>query len=349
MVMGSRLVASVLCMTIAVVCTAQIALAQSYFMYVANESDDSVMLVKFDGQKFSIPDTIEVGTIGTEIESPHGLAIDPDGEHWFVSMAHGQPYGKVVRYSTVDQRPNGSVTLGLFPASMAISPHTGLLYVANFNLHGNEVPSSISVVDPSAMVEVARITTGIMPHGSAFAPEGTRHYSVAMMSHELIELDALQLHIQRRIPLGKGTQPTWVTLDPKLPLAYIAGNGSDEIIIVNTESGEIVRRVSVSGSPYHIAISTDGSLLAVTLKGAQAVTIIDLPSGIARFHISTSRPVSHGVVIDPESQYAFVTSEGIGAKPGVVDAIHLMSGKILDSIDAGQQTGGIAFWKISDS
>jgi len=64
----------------------------------------------------------------------------------------------------------------------------------------------------------------IVEQVSAFAPEGTRHYSVIMMNHELIELDALQLQIQRRIPLGKGTRPTWVTLDPKRPLVYVAGN-----------------------------------------------------------------------------------------------------------------------------
>ena len=344
--MGDRLTCCL--MTIVWLCFAPVAVSQTYFMYVANESDDSVMLVRFDGQTFSIPDTIQVGTIGTEIEGPHGLAIDPDGEHWYVSIAHGQPYGKVVRYSTADQRPNGSVTLGLFPASMAISPHTGLLYVANFNLHGHAVPSSISVVDPDAMLEVGRVTTGIMPHGSAFSPEGTRHYSVAMMDHELIELDALQLHVQRRIPLGQGTRPTWVVLHPQLPLAYVAGNGADEIVIINTESAEVSKRISMSGSPYNLAISTDGSFLIATLKGAQAVSIIDLPSGIERSRVSTSRPIPHGVVIEPEDQYAFVTSEGIGATSGVVDALHLNSGKIMDSIDAGQQTGGIVFWKIDD-
>lgn len=337
-----------LVLTLAVLSTVPSANAQSYYMYVANESDDSVMLIKFDGQTFSIPDTIEVGTIGTEIEGPHGLAIDPDGSHWFVSMAHGQPNGKVVRYSTVDQRPNGSVTLGLFPASMAISSYTGLLYVVNFNLHGDMEPSSVSVVDPDAMLEVGRITTGIMPHGSAFAPDGTHHYSVVMMGHELVELDALQLMVRRRIPLGQGTQPTWVIHHPRMPIAYIAGNGSDEILIVDLESAEVSKRIPMPGSPYNLAISADGSILIATLKSAQAVSIIDLSSGIERYRISTSRPIPHGVIIEPEGQYAFVTSEGIGAKPGVVDALHITSGTMVDSIDAGQQTGGIVFWKRVD-
>jgi len=333
---------------LASLCTFRTTGAQTYSMYVANESDDTVMLVEFDGKTFSIPDTISVGMIHTEIEGPHGLTMDPEGKHWFVSIAHGQPYGQVVRYSTVDQHPNGFVTLGLFPASMAISAHTELLYVVNFNLHGNLEPSSVSVVDPIAMIEVGRVTTGIMPHGSAFAADGQRHYSVAMMEHELVELDALNLNVLRKIPLGKGTRPTWVTLHPYQSLAYVAGNGSDEIIIVDLHSGTVSKRISVDGSPYNLAVTSDGKTLIATLKSEQAVSIIDLPTGLERIRVSTSRPVPHGVVIEPDDQYAFVTSEGIGAKPGAIDAYDLSSGNHVGSIMAGQQTGGIVFWKITN-
>ena len=343
-----RFVAHTLTWWLTVFFAADVSNAQIYSMYVANESDDTVMLVEFDGKMFSIPDTIVVGTIHTEIEGPHGLAMDAEGKHWFVSVAHGQPYGRVVRYSTSDQRPTGAVTLGLFPASMAISPHTGLLYVVNFNLHGNREPSSVSVVDPDAMLEVGRITTGVMPHGSAFGADGMRHYSVAMMDHELFELDALNLRVLRRIPLGAGTKPTWVTLHPHHSTAYVAANGSDQIIIVNTESGTVSDQISVSGSPYNLTISPDGRTLVATLKGAQSVSMIDLSTKFERARVSTSRPVPHGVVISPDNEYAFVTSEGIGAEPGAVDAIHLASDTRVASIPTGQQTGGIAFWMMRD-
>jgi len=325
---------------------AESAISQIYSMYVANESDDTVMLVEFDGLTFSIPDTITVGNIHTEIEGPHGLAVDLRGDHWFVSIAHGKPNGWVVRYSTAEQRPTGAVMLGLFPASMAISPHTGLLHVVNFNLHGNLEPSSISVVDPDAMLEVGRITTGIMPHGSAFQKDGKRHYSVAMMSHELFEMDALNLRISRKIPLGAGTRPTWVTHHPHEPLAYIAGNGSDEVIIVNTDSGAVSDRIAIPGAPYNLAISPDGNILVATLKGAQMISMMDLSSGMEQTRISTSMPVPHGIAITPDNKFVFVTSEGIGSEPGSIDAIHIESKTAVASIAAGQQTGGIAFWKI---
>jgi len=102
------------------------AAAQPYYMYIANESEDTVVLVSFDGHDLQIAERIPVGNMLTEIEGPHGLTVSPDGRFWFVSMAHGQPFGKIVRYSTTDNRKTGEVTVGLFPASMAISPLTGL-------------------------------------------------------------------------------------------------------------------------------------------------------------------------------------------------------------------------------
>ena len=45
------------------------------------------------------------------------------------------------------------------------------------------------------MTEITKITTGSMPHGSRLSPDGLFQYSVAMMSGELFEIDALDLKV----------------------------------------------------------------------------------------------------------------------------------------------------------
>jgi DNA-binding beta-propeller fold protein YncE len=50
-------------------------------------------------------------------------------------------------------------------------------------------------------------------------------------------------------------------------------------------------------------------------------------------------------VISPDSRYAFVTQEGVGAEPGAVDVIDLRTLARVASVDVGQQAGGIDFWK----
>lgn len=321
--------------------------AQQYYVYVANESEDTVVLVSFDQEVLQIVERIPVGTIPTEIEGPHGLAVSPDGESWFVSLAHGQPFGKVVRYATHDNRRTDDVTVGLFPASMAISPFTGLLHVVNFNLHGTPQPSSVSVVDPDVMIEVARVETGVMPHGSQFAPDGLSHYSVAMMSHELIEQDALDLQVRRRLPLGDGVKPTWVAIHPNGRYAYVAGNGSDEILIVDLNKWEVSQRIKASGAPYNVAVSPHGQTLIATLKSAYAIGFYDLATATERRRIKSAEPIPHGIAMSPDGRYAFVTSEGIGHIPGTVEAIDLASERTVAILATGQQAGGIAFWKTT--
>ena len=118
--------------------------------------------------------------------------VEPEGEHWYLTMAHGKPNGLLYKYATGSDELVGETELGLFPATMQISTTTGLLYCVNCDLHGDMSPSSVSIVDPDGMVEVARTTTGPMPHGSRVSPDGLHHYSCSMLAGRLYEIDARQ-------------------------------------------------------------------------------------------------------------------------------------------------------------
>lgn len=180
--------------------------AQNYYVYVTAESEDEVSIIKFDGKKAETIKNIPVGVWPQEIEGPHGITVDPSGEYWYLSLAHGNPYGRLYKYKTGTDEVVGSVELGLFPASMEISPVTGLMYVVNFNLHGDMVPSTVSVVDVESMTELDQITTGTMPHGSRLSADGMKHYSVAMMSGELFEIDAFNLRVARTLDLDEASK-----------------------------------------------------------------------------------------------------------------------------------------------
>lgn len=181
----------------------------SYTFYVAAESDDVVEKITFSNGELRLDRSIPVGIWPTETEGPHGLTVSPDGEYWFVTIAHGNPFGTLYKYDTATDTYVDDVQLGLFPATMSVSPSTGLLFAVNFNLHGDHVPSTISVVEIDSMSEVAQIPTGVMPHGSRMNRAGSRQYSVSMMSDELHEVDAYRLETRRVLPLSDSA-PSWM-------------------------------------------------------------------------------------------------------------------------------------------
>ncbi|QDV08466.1 hypothetical protein Poly30_40130 [Planctomycetes bacterium Poly30] len=344
-------------------------------LLVAAESSDQVFELSFDGEDLVIEHVLEVGYQATEIEGPHGLTVAPDGRHWYLSMAHGKPNGLLYKYETGTNRLVGEAELGLFPATMQISPDTGFLYCVNFDLHGDMTPSSVSVVDVEGMVEIDQIVTGSMPHGSRLSPDGSRHFSCAMMSDELIEVDAVTMEVARRLLLTDGTElptggaghametgeggeevaparaavskPTWVQPHPTRRVAYVALNGAHQVVEVDLDTWTIARRFPTGRAPYNLDVTADGERLVITYKGAQSVGVIDLASGEEVARIPTSRRIPHGVVLTPDSSFAFITCEDKGATPGSVDAIDLRSLKRVSSVDVGLQAGGIALFPRS--
>lgn len=343
--------------------------AQHYYVYVAAESEDEVAVVEFDGKTAIVAETIAVGYQPTEIEGPHGITIDPSGEFWYLSMAHGNPYGRLYKYRTDNNKLVDYVELGIFPATMQISKASGLLFCVNFNLHGRMVPSTVSVVDPVSMSEITQITTGSMPHGSRISPDGLKHYSVAMMSGELYEIDALSLQVSKILKLDKEeaqmdhamhagmdhsrqasmnhskVKPTWVIPHPTNGMVYVAGNGSDEILEIDTETWETTRTFSTGKGPYNVEISPDGKTLVATYKSEGTTAVWNLKKGKEATRITNSRKVSHGIAISSDSRYAFVSVEGKGGEPGAVDVIDLKKMELVAFAEVGKQAGGIAFWK----
>lgn len=349
--------------------------ATAYWAYACAESDDTVALVKFTpgaagaAAALDVVKTIDVGAWPTEIEGPHGIGVHPDGRHWFVSLAHGNPYGSVWKFETGTDRRVGIAEAGLFPASLDIAPGTGFLYVVNFNLYGDMVPSSVSVIETSEMSEIARIPTGVMPHGSRINASGTRQYHVTMMDDLLHEIDAVGLKEVRTLALSPHgghrmdadtpeaaaamkammanmAQPTWATQPTAGGKLYVAANKTNTLIEVDVAAWKVARTFEKTGDGiYNLDVTRDGKWLVATYKRGAAVGIWDLEKGVEAARIPTTRRVPHGVVITPDGRFAFVTNEGIGGEPGTVEVYDLQAQRRAAAVDIGKQAGGIAFWR----
>ena len=354
--------------------SAQEAPGGDYYVYVAAESQDEVALVRFGPDGAEVAETIVVGIYPTEIDGPHGLTVDPAGNRWYVSIAHGNPFGQVHVYSTQDNRRIGQVEVGLFPASMSLTP-TDLMFVVNFNLHGDPEPSSVSVIETESLTELLKIPACETPHGSRLSPDGLKNYLVCVRDEQLVEIDAIDLVVSRRMYLAPGRirelpgdavdadaflgeeaaprdaarcGPTWAAPSVDGRFVYVACNRNAEVLEIDRASWSVARRFQTGAGPYNLDVSPDGTRLVVTYKGAQATGIVELASGDVR-SVANTRRLPHGVAVSPDSRYAFISVEGIGGEPGTVDVIDLAAATLVASVDMGKQSGGIGFWKYVPS
>jgi DNA-binding beta-propeller fold protein YncE len=187
-----------------------------YRIYVGAESADLLHRIRFGPDGASVEASIPVGALYeqsgvpelySESEAPHGVAVDPRNGVVYMTTGHGLPDGKLWKVEAGTGRLlGGPLDLGRFPASLGVSPDGRFVTVANFNLHGEMTPSSISVVFAGGMVELARIETCTMPHGSRIHPGGRHHYSVCMMDDQLVEIDLGEMDVSRRFFLGTGEE-----------------------------------------------------------------------------------------------------------------------------------------------
>ncbi len=347
----------------------------TYRVYVANESSDMISRVAFTpGQGATVEREIPVGIMPGDNDGAHGVRVSPDGRHLYVTIAHGTPHGSLWKYHAGPDTLVSRTELGLFPATMGVTPDGQFLLAANFNLHGDMVPSDISVVYTPEMVEVTRIRTCVMPHGSRVLGDGTRHYSACMHSDQLVEIDLADFRVSARFDLTPGREglivdaavdgtrstgeapmamrepacsPTWVEPGSRPGaehLVYVACNRNAEVLEVDTRFWRVSRRMPTGRGPYNLEVTPDGELLLVTLKAERAVAVIDLESGREAGRVATSRAVTHGVVASPDGRYAFISNESVGSLPGTVDVIDLETLMVVDSLELGHQSGGIDFW-----
>jgi DNA-binding beta-propeller fold protein YncE len=262
--------------------------SRSYLVYVVSEAVDRVQLLRFGPSGISLVRGFTTGLMPTDPDGPHGVAVAPDGKHVFVSTGHGTPYGYLWKYSTANDSLEGRVELGLFPATLQVSPDGYLAYIVNFNLYGEKVPSSVSVVATDEMTEITRIPTCTMPHGSRLSPDGRRHYSACMMDDMLVEIDTRKLAVSRYFILRRG-QERGVT---GAPSASSASPASSAGAAVSTAGGapagaghnagghgmEPPKPGDPSCSPTWAQPSADGRRVFVACNKASDIAEIDVGS-----------------------------------------------------------------------
>ncbi len=95
---------------------------KDYFVYVLSEGADKIALIRFGPAGIKIDHQIDTGDMPIDIDGPHGIVLSPDRQFYYVTIAHGRPFGSVWKYSTKNDALIGKASLGLFPATLDVSP-----------------------------------------------------------------------------------------------------------------------------------------------------------------------------------------------------------------------------------
>jgi YVTN family beta-propeller protein len=274
--------------------------------YVTNSNSTTVTII-------DIATNTVTGTIGG-FDGPSGLVITPDGNYAYVNN-YGGPIlgsGKGTTVRVVDLNTNTIVgpplTVGLAPASLAITPDGAYVYVISY-VDGNPGTGTISIIRTSDnSVEPSAIAGFSGPFAIAITPNGKYAYVTNFGSNNFSPVgttvsvvDLSSNTISATITVG--IQPSGLAITPAGAYAYVsnyntlyegpnftdltAGQGTINIIDIHTNK-VISPEIKVGFSPDAIAISPNGQFAYVTNYSANTVNVISL---LGLYDINRLRPI----------------------------------------------------------
>ena len=343
--------------------------ATPYSIYVSSESGDIVTRIEVGPDGWRKIHETGVGLVPTDIDGPHNVSVSPDGRFWYVSIAHGMPFGSVWKFATGADTLVGRASVGMFPTTIGLSPDGDWAFVPNSDFHGDRGHlNSVSVLYTPDLSQITQVPVCDMPHGSKYNHAGTAVYIACMMSDELVEMDPGSFGVRRRVSLGSGhpmamtghapgaassTMPgqnpdcmtTFVSVSPDDSLLYLACNHSNELQVRRARTLELVRRLPTGTGAYNVEPSPDGRWVVVTNKKNQSVSIFDTRTWTEAARVQTTKRIPHGVAFSPDGKYVYVTQESVGADPGAIDAIDLASMRTVGTMAIPLQPTAVTIWR----
>lgn len=262
--------------------------------YVTNSNSTTITLI-------AIATNQVIGTIGG-FDGPSGMVITPDGNYAYVNN-YGSPAGvgsgNATTIRVVDLHTNliigPAITVGLAPASLAISPDGRFVYVINY-VDGNPGTGTISIIQTSDNTVIGTIPGFSGPFAIVINRCGTRAYvtnfgsnNFAPVGTTVSVVDLTRRAISATIEVG--TQPSGIALTPNDRFAYVtiydtlylgpnftnltAGPGT--VRIIDTCTNRLLCPVILVGSsPANIVISSDGSRAYVSNYTSDNVSVVDI-------------------------------------------------------------------------
>jgi YVTN family beta-propeller protein len=312
-----------LLLALALCLASRLSVAQTGTLIVSNMNDNTATVLDVATRRV-------LGTLPTG-EGPHEVAASHDGR-WAVVTNYGvrgKPgstitvidVDRVAVARTIDlkdyQRPHGA----------AFFPGDTMLVVTS------EVSKALLVIDfrTGAVVQTLP-TNGRATHMLGVSAKGDRIVTSNIADNTISVFGIADMGGPSVFHVGR--QPEGIAIAPDGNTAWVGSNRDSLVVVVDTHSGAALDTIRGFGLPYRKAVSADGKRAVVTDPVNANVRVFDVASRKQRFSIPISRdslvdkpevpgsPSPEGIVLSPDSRWAFVTLFSLWFRHGRRDAIH---------------------------
>jgi YVTN family beta-propeller protein len=197
----------------------------------------------------------------------------------------------------------------------------------------NEISGDLSVIDPAAGREIARIPLGKRPRGLAPSSDGRLLYialsgspvagpgvdesTLPLADKAADGIAVFDIASGRVLRVLRGiSDPEQVAVSPDGRRLYVASEDTGRLIVMDARQGGVLASLEVGGEPEGVAVSPDGQIVYATSEEGHSVAVIETAAPRVRSRVRVGlRP--RNAVFTSNGRRAFVSGENDGSVAAV--------------------------------
>ena len=280
-----------------------------HLLYAANQSVAVVSVI--DMETNQVIRTVDFQKYGfQENASPHHIAVEPDGSHWYVSLIAASQILKFDRNNDLVERIDF-----VRPGLLALDSDGENLYAAR-SMAAVSPPQAIGVIRRSDMTleEVGIFLP--RPHALAVRPGTGTVYTASLAVNQIasffpedeaIELNELEGDRQHTV-IGFAVSPDgrWMVGTTELTASVFVFD------LDRAPAMTPVDTIRVNAAPWHPVFTPDGRWVYVGNNRDNTVNVIDMETRtLAKVIEGKGLAQPHGAAVSPDGRFAYISSRNL--------------------------------------
>ena len=223
-------------------------------VWVANQESGQLLLIDRGTQ------TVVRGmSIGG---SPNALVFGPDGQVLYVTDSAND---LLIVIDADKAEVEDRISVGDRPVAIALSPDATHVAVAN---NGS---NSVTIVDRKSLLPRPEISVGEGPQALVFGEDNNTLF--VTVSHGVVVGDVQ--HKQATHVWGPCERPHQVSMMPGVQQLYVVCSSTNQVVIIDATTGQLLKQVEVGHGPTGITLSEDLQWVYVTNTADHTVSVLN--------------------------------------------------------------------------
>jgi YVTN family beta-propeller protein len=234
--------------------------------------------------------------------------------------------------ATATNTVTGTISVGVNPIVVAVSPDGNTVYVANFG------SNTVSVISAATNTVIGTINVRVEPFGLAMSPDGGKVY-VANFGANTVSVIATTTNTVTAT-IGVGASPIGVIVTPDGSTVYVANyTNAGTVSVITTATDTVTATINVGSLPDSVAVTPDGSTVyVVNYAMAGTVSVISTASKTVTGTINVGN-FPNGLAVTPDGSTVYVANDN---SSGTVSVIATGTSAVTATISVGNLPNSVA-------